>query len=747
LASWGWPRGVREMALALAVALAATLAIGAAGNIALLRGAETATLDMRFRLRGALKPSQDIAVILADDVSLAKLGRWPFPRRLFIAAIDRLRAAGVRVIAFDLLFAEREESVPERVRAMADKAAAMTRTQDAELAGALRALATADPDADFAIAMSHAGNVLLPVAFGFGVPAAEPPASLAPSAFARFDKSTAAFDFPLQPTTALLPQRILAQAAAGLGNVNVAYSRDGTARYDYAVLPFDVDYYPSIAVRAAAAYRSVAWQDVALRLGTDIRLGDEIIPTDAAMRMLINYRGPRGTIPTYSFADLLAGRVNNDALRNRIVLIGASFVGDPDSFVGPFDATPVPGTERIANAIETILQHDFIREYPPGPTALILAAGLLASALIGFSAARISMAAALGCAVVLAASLFAAAQTAFGSGLWLPLVQPELALMAATASVLLYRYWFVERQRRRVRAAFGRYMAPDMVEILAAHPDRLRLGGETRQMTLLFCDIRGFTSISERFKADPQALTQLINRFLTPMTDTILAHGGTIDKYIGDCIMAFWNAPLDDMGHAGHACASALAMQTALARLNETLWAEAGSEEVPVQLAIGIGINSGDCVVGNMGSEQRFDYSVLGDAVNLASRLEGQSKYYHVCTVIGEATRALAPGFAALELDLIAVKGKQDAVRIFTLLGDVEMADSPAYLLHAAAHNRMLHCYRACDWADAAAALQECRGFGTALSGFYDLYDGRIAAFTRDPPPVDWSGIYVAEQK
>jgi adenylate cyclase len=319
----------------------------------------------------------------------------------------------------------------------------------------------------------------------------------------------------------------------------------------------------------------------------------------------------------------------------------------------------------------------------------------------------------------------------------------------ATLSVLLFRYGIVDQQRRRIQVAFRHYLAPEMVQALAAHPDRLQLGGETRMLSVMFCDIRGFTAISEQFQANPQGLSRLINRgFLSPMTAIIMSHRGTIDKYIGDCIMAFWNAPLDDPAHADRACASALAMVAALDRINDELAAEAHSDQRPfVPLHIGIGINSGTCVVGNMGSEERFAYTAMGDAVNLAARLEGQTKYYHVTIIIGEATRQAAPTWAALELDVIAVQGKQEAVRIYALLGDERLACSPAFAAHARSHEGMLACYRQQDWAAAAAALATCRGGMAALAAFYDLYEQRIAFYRDNPPGPGWDGIFVAETK
>lgn len=278
----------------------------------------------------------------------------------------------------------------------------------------------------------------------------------------------------------------------------------------------------------------------------------------------------------------------------------------------------------------------------------------------------------------------------------------------------------------------------------------MKLGGEMRDMTLLFCDVRGFTTISEQF--DAEGLTRLINRFLTPMTNVILERKGTIDKYMGDCIMAFWNAPLDDDDHAANACRSALAMIETMKAVNVELEKEAkeeGRKHIP--LNVGIGLNSGQVCVGNMGSDQRFDYSVLGDNVNLASRLEGQSKPYGVGIVIGENTRERAPGFATLELDLIRVKGKTVPVRIYALLGDEEFAKEPRFLDLAQEHEAMLAAYRYQDWPAAREHLAACRvraeAAGLELTGLYDLYEERIGQYEEVSPGKDWDGVFVALTK
>jgi adenylate cyclase len=290
-------------------------------------------------------------------------------------------------------------------------------------------------------------------------------------------------------------------------------------------------------------------------------------------------------------------------------------------------------------------------------------------------------------------------------------------------------------------------MAPALVERLADDPSRLKLGGETRDMTLLFSDVRGFTTISEGL--DAEELTRFLNSLFTPLSNIILDEQGTIDKFMGDAVMAFWNAPLDDSAHPTHACNAALRIMGEMDRLNEHWREEAeakGRKFKPVR--IGIGLNTGICCVGNLGSETRFDYSVIGDNVNVASRLEGQSKTYDVGTVVGESTTARAPDFAFLEIDLLKVKGKTEATRIFGLFGDSAVKQSRDFILLAERHSEFLARYRAKDWDAAEALSRECEKTNTArLDTLYALYRERIAYFRMNPPPPNWDGAAEAMSK
>jgi adenylate cyclase len=333
------------------------------------------------------------------------------------------------------------------------------------------------------------------------------------------------------------------------------------------------------------------------------------------------------------------------------------------------------------------------------------------------------------------------------TGVMAPLLEPSVAFLLALWGTDAITGRQARRQREFIQSAFARYLNPQLVKRLADDPTMLKLGGEMRTLTLMFSDIRSFTTISERFNA--QELTHFVNRFMTPMSDAILAAGGTIDKYMGDAIMAFWNAPVDDPAHADHACRAALAMRSELVRFNGVLRAEAEAAHHPFNpVRIGIGVNTGECCVGNMGTPQRLNYSVLGDEVNVCSRLEGQSKTYGVDIVVGEQTADDCPTLAYLELDLILVKGKTKPVRIFTLVGDETVAANPAFAALKVNHDAMLTAYRAQRWPEARSHLHACRAEAPELTmPFYALYEHRIREFEATPPPPDWDGVYTATVK
>jgi adenylate cyclase len=318
--------------------------------------------------------------------------------------------------------------------------------------------------------------------------------------------------------------------------------------------------------------------------------------------------------------------------------------------------------------------------------------------------------------------------------------------------VLLFgSYAREQKQRRQIRSAFGQYLSPALVTELTQSPERLVLGGEQREMTFMFSDVRGFTAISESYKHDPQGLTTLMNRFLTPLTNAILDHKGTIDKYMGDAIMAFWNAPLNDKSHQVNACRAALDMLDRLALLNQTLESEAaadGREFLP--LRIGVGLNTGDCVVGNLGSAVHFDYSVLGDSVNVASRLENQSKVYGFPIIAGTSTALAAKdAVAVIEIDYVVVKGKTEPEAVYAVVGAKDIEATDQFKTGSQLVARIVAAFRAREWDEALRLIESgrCQEALALPKGFFDLYVERIQEFRSNPPPDDWNGAYVLLMK
>ena len=407
---------------------------------------------------------------------------------------------------------------------------------------------------------------------------------------------------------------------------------------------------------------------------------------------LMQSLGPSRSYPTVSYYQALdpENMLPKDMFKGRVVIVGLSLQNAPSINSGGADAFAtsytihtgrlVPGAEIQATIFDNLVAGAAItRAGTPLALASVALAALLSAMIVRRATRWETVVLSLFATVVLAFLSYALIREA---NLFISPIGPTVALLLVAGGQTALDYAEERRQRREIVRAFSQYLSPALVERLARDPSQLKLGGERRTLSILFCDVRGFTTIAETMKDDPEQLTALINRLLTPLSDIVLKHGGTIDKYIGDCLMAFWNAPLDDAQHATRAVAAALDMLEAMKALNAELRAEADAAGGDYHaLRIGIGINTGDCVVGNMGSSQRFDYSVLGDAVNLASRLEGASKAYGVPLLVGEQTATLAAGdFAVLELDRITVKGRTSAAPVFTA---VRSLPAEVKVLHA----------------------------------------------------------------
>lgn len=696
------------------------------------------TFDVYQNIKPREVKQRPVTIVDLDERSLREVGQWPWPRTTVAELVQRLTALGAIVIGFDIVFAEPDRMSPGIMQASMPGLDPTTRQQ---------MLAMPSNDEVFAQAIAQSRVVMGHSVRADAVPVPDdaPRPSVALIGSDVKDKLE-------QHAGILRNLSILDNAAAGRGIFNTTGEVDGLVRRVPMVVTVEgKDLYPSLSIemlRVATGNQSIAVKARGTEGVEGVVIRPNVVQTDNRGRVWV-YFSHYDRDKYVPAVDVLTGAVDPAKIAGKLILIGTSAVGLLDIKSSPLDAF-LPGVEVHANIIENILGGEQIwrpRDADYLEATAALAIGIAVIVLVPMVRARWS--AMVGAAGV--AAMFGYSWYSFDTSL--TLYDPVYPALVAT---LLYMYLTYvgytaeEAQKRQVRQAFGQYLSPALVERLASDPSQLKLGGEMRDMTLMFCDVRGFTTISELF--DAQGLTRLINRFLTPMTDIIMERRGTIDKYMGDCIMAFWNAPLDDPEHARHACDSALAMIASLRGLNESLEREAkeeGRRHVP--LNIGIGLNSGIVCVGNMGSEQRFDYSVLGDNVNLASRLEGQSKTYGVTVVLGEHTAAQAPDYALLELDLIKVKGKTEAVRIFSLLGDPALATTEGFQALRAKHDRLLAAYRGQRWDEARALMAELRAdaqaIGLHLDGLYDLYDERMEAYEANPPGAEWDGVFVATSK
>jgi len=702
-------------------------------------------------------PDFPVQIVDIDEHSLKQLGQWPWPRTTLARMLDKLAEAGAAVVAFDVLFTEPDRTSPEMLRSLLTE-------QGAGAAEAAQVLASMpDPDAALAKAMTK-----VPVVVGFNLTASSGRGNpLAKAGFAVLgakaeDPWRYVDSFP--EAVAALPE--LQKSAAGNGFVNEPSDWDNIVRHVPLVFRLANKPVPSLAAEAMRVgfggrgyLVRYAGAQAEQSFGENSGLNAVEIPVPAAhtaIRVPVNRAGqvtvyyarrdPRRYI---SAADIVAGKFAPERIADHIVLVGSSAAGLNDLKATPI-APDMPGVEVHAQLIEQILERDFLFRPDWGPGAEIIFAllsGLLLIATVprlgALLSAELALIAAIGAVVV--------SWLAFRNGSFLidpnvlqgghghVLLDPvyPIAVLATVYLVSnLVNYRQTEQRQREIRQAFSLYLAPQLVEELAKNPEKLVLGGEIRLMTIMFCDIRGFTTLSEGMSSHD--LGQLINEFLTPMTEIIMAHKGTIDKYIGDCIMAFWNAPLDDPDHAKNAVAAAQEMRRKLVELNAA-WAAEGRRS----LHVGIGINTGECSVGNFGSHQKFNYSLLGDPVNLASRLEGLTKLYGVDEIIGEETAELLDEPGLIELDLVAVKGKTRAVRIFTL--PPHPVEAQQYL---ARHAALLDAYRRRDW-DAALGLLEDPVLAAEgeMAPVYGLFRERIAQLRVDSPPSDWDGVFVAHEK
>lgn len=693
--------------------------------------------DLYQRLDPRPEAGAPIAVVDIDEASIAELGQWPWSRAIVARLVDRLGEMGVATIAFDVVFSEPDRTSLAQAAADLSNAGVpvdlppeiAARDNDAILA---ESFARNSVTAGFVISDATGGAIAPPKA-GFSFGGADPTTYLPPFGGGVVN----------------LPE--LTQAAQGMGFFSFSRTIDGIVRSIPLVALSQGRLYPSLSVEAlrvaqgagSFVIRSTGASgeiDTGVAAMTALRTGALDVPTGPDGEFWVYFSGlpSMPVVPARAVLSTDAAVLQTTAaqLEGRIVLVGTSAVGLRDLVATPVSSS-LPGVLVHAEIIDQIVGQMFLAR-PDWAEGAETAAGILLGLLLVLVAARASA-----IPTTTAAGLLLAASAGLS---WYAFSVQRLLIDPILPAAVIAMVFFVtmpllllltDREKQFVRGAFGRYLAPSLVERLADNPNALKLGGEMRDLTILFSDIRGFTTLSE--KLDPDELTALLNGFLTPMTDVLLESQATIDKYMGDAIMAFWNAPLDIEAHPRRACLAALAMVERLETLNR-------EREVP--LAIGIGLHRGPACVGNLGSIQRFSYSAIGDSVNLASRVEGLTKGYGVSILVTETVHREAADLAYLEVDRVGVVGRAEPITVYALMGDAARATSQAFRDLSDNHDRMLAAYRNVDLDGAAAALQEARATAPGqVAGLYDLYAERIAAFRTDPPPAGWDGVYRATKK
>jgi adenylate cyclase len=681
------------------VALLATLAVALGylpgSQLGIVQQLEGELLDLRFHARPPQPTSGEIVLVLIDDHSLAEIGRWPWSRSLMADLVARLEAAGARTIALDLLLAEPESS------AVPTEALAPLLQRDDALARLPELIEQAEGDPRLAVEALRAGNVVLPILFEPAQGPAQdeapppPPPFVADAAFRVVQQRAAALAEPPAGERVLAPIAELGRAAAGLGHVNAPLDRSGAQRLEYPVIRYGADYYPSFSLEIARQHQGVDRDRTRLLLGQGIVLGERFVPTDESMRLPINYDRP-GRFPAISAAAVLRGEAQ-PLFAGKIVLIGGTAAGVGNTFVTPFSSL-MPEVERHATVVDSILRDDFLLRREASVLVDLLTV-IVAGILIGWATRRRGMLGASVAYLAVATGLGAANVLAFVHlGLWLNLFLPLAALTFIYLVVLAYSYLVGKRQERMIRAAFEHYLSPDLVDLVCRDPALLRLGGERRELTVLFADIRDSTGLAQRLP--PERFAALLNDVLGAMTGVLFARGGMLDKFTGDGFLAIFGAPLPQADHALRACLAALDMLKALEAVRAR-WAAPGMPPIEV----GIGINSGPMLIGNMGSRERFTYTVIGDEAHLGARLEAANKDFRTRILLSHATFVQVQGkIAARELDVVEFRGLEQPVRVFELLGERPLGAGPA--ARVARFEAALASYRAGDFSGALARFE-----------------------------------------
>lgn len=701
-----------------------------------------AVFDSYQRIAPRTYQDAPVRIIDIDDETIRRMGQWPWPRTDIARLTQKLGDAGAAAIGFDIVFSETDRTSPHAL-------AKRFEATDPGVASELAAL----PDNDDQLA-SIVGAY--PVVLGFFLTPGTDGTQVAPKAgmvsLGTPPSSVANFG------DAVVPLPKLVEPAAGLASLSILPDSDSVIRRAPLIGRQGDTILPSLSLESLR----VALQTDSVMIKTtdgsaegstpgdvvSVRVGDTEVPTNAAGEMWMYYTEPvpDRIVPAWKLLeDALTPEEKARLIEGNITFIGTSAIGLRDLRSTPLNDTEL-GVMVHAQAAEQIIHQDFL-------TRPDWAMGLERALLIVFGILLVLRLPSLGAVWggliggVMITGIILGSWLAFDRyGYLLDPTWPVLGLVLSYVTVTGLTFYREEKQRAYIHQAFDRYLAPELVKRIAEDPSQLQLGGEERDMTVLFCDVRSFSSISE--KLTPDEIIRFLIALLTPLTDTLLASRATIDKYIGDAILAFWNAPLDDPDQHRNAARASLAMVALTEELNRNPPTDKGVEW-PGNVKIGIGLNSGLCCVGNMGSEQRLSYSLIGDTVNLASRIEGLTKYYGVEIAIGDSLRQQIDDFACLEIDQVRVVGRDRPEAVHVLLGDETLASDLAFQAFAAQHSAILAAYRAREWEVAASLIAAAQPAAERyrLTKLYGLYLQRIDTYRAKDPGAGWDGVYTAESK
>ncbi|MGI9535258.1 MAG: CHASE2 domain-containing protein [Thermodesulfobacteriota bacterium] len=666
--------------------------------------------DLRFKIRGVKTPNPDIVIAAIDEKSINNIGRWIWSRSKFAEFVNTLNQYDTRIIAFDILFSETESK---------------------------------EADSKLSEALKNNGNIVLGYFFRDVSSETLNKDSLKINSRSKI-KLIKYINMPEQNTikkylSAELNIPIIANNAAGFGFFNVSPDQDGIYRQAPLIVNFNEDYYPSLSLEALSKYLN---SNLFLKINnfgiSSINLDNLAVPVNEKGELLLNYYGKKGVFPTYSIIDILEGKIPREYLEKKLLLIGATEIGIADLRATPFDPV-TPGVEIQATVAANILDKNFLVK--DGFTkALDLLLIFLLPIIISVVLYNTKNTFPGFIAFVLFVSIFLVSNFLVFTklNLVLSIFFPLISIFLTYIFYEIYRNLIIEKESRFIRKAFNSYVSPKIVDQLINNPNNLNLGGERKRVTMLFSDIRDFTSQSET--TDPEILVDQLNDYLSPMTEIVMNNEGTLDKFMGDGLMAIYGAPVEINKPSLNACISSIQMINKLRNLNLE---RVGNDFH--ELKIGIGINTGEAIVGNMGANIRFDFTAIGDAVNLASRLEGLTKYYGVEIIISESVKdeislneAAENKLLFRELDLVKVKGKKESVKIYELMILNKKFNQLEYINK---FSSALSKFRERDFENSLVLFENLLNLNPNDMPT-KIYIERCKDFILNPPSTDWNFVY-----